>query len=149
MKKSNAGFTLMELMVVIVIVAVLSGGALRGWQHWQQLQHLTASARQLQLFLQRLQNDAHWHNRERRLWWRKQDRGSVGSGELPQTLYQFVPQWSEVNIVKMHGEPGFYGKRDTAWPGSIDIVSPAGQWRVVISAKGRIRLCQPETEGCQ
>ncbi|WP_425270646.1 prepilin-type N-terminal cleavage/methylation domain-containing protein [Pantoea conspicua] len=44
------GFTLPELLVVMVIAGILSLGALHGWQRWQQRQQLRDTAQQLQGF---------------------------------------------------------------------------------------------------
>uniref|UniRef100_UPI00403F3226 prepilin-type N-terminal cleavage/methylation domain-containing protein n=1 Tax=unclassified Erwinia TaxID=2622719 RepID=UPI00403F3226 len=48
------GFTLTELLIVMMIASMLTLGAFSGWQSWQQLQRLNDSARQIQHFLLRL-----------------------------------------------------------------------------------------------
>ncbi|PKH25036.1 prepilin-type cleavage/methylation domain-containing protein [Enterobacterales bacterium CwR94] len=149
MKTAEKGFSLMELMIVMVIVAVLSGSAAFGWHTWQQQQHLRDSAQQLYLFLLRLRSDAHWRNTEHKLVWKAAEQGSITSEADRNALWTFIPPWPDVYIRSMTGEPGFYGKRDTAWPGSIDVTSAVGRWRVIISAQGRVRLCRPDREACQ
>ncbi|WP_240494322.1 prepilin-type N-terminal cleavage/methylation domain-containing protein [Pantoea sp. 1.19] len=149
-----AGFTLMELMIVLTLIALLSGGALRGWRGWQQARHLEESVHSLRLFLQRLRMEAHWQNSRRQLWWRADQQGCLGSGPAPEdacgrTRTVWRPVWPEVRLDTLRGEPGFYGKRDAAWPGSVELHSPAGRWRVLISARGRIRACRADSAGCR
>lgn len=154
-RNHNAGFTLPELLVVMVIAGLLSAGALHSWQRWQQNQQLRESVQQLQGFLLRLRAHASWHNTEHSLWLMPGSGGCLGSGSKPAAGCQpasrwwFQPPYDAVRIVAMQGEPGFYGRRDVAKPGSIDIESPAGRWRLIISARARIRACQPGEKGCE
>ncbi|BAN99424.1 hypothetical protein E05_46580 [Plautia stali symbiont] len=60
-RTQNAGFTLPELLLVMVIAGILSIAALQGWQQYQQLRE---SVLQLQSFLLRLRAHASWHNRD-------------------------------------------------------------------------------------
>lgn len=43
----------------------------------------------------------------------------------------------------------FFGLRNTAWAGHIGFKNSTGEWWLVVSPWGRLRLCQQgETEGC-
>lgn len=155
MKKARSqGFTLTELIIVLLIVGVLSLGALRGWQRWQQHQQLRETALQLQSFLLRLRAHANWHNRDYPLWFRPGERWCLGSGDLPpqgcqpdKRLMLLAPH-PDVKIFAINGEPGFYGRRNVARAGSIEFGNRAGRWRLIISARARIRLCRTSQEGC-
>ena len=144
-------------MVVIIIVVALGAGGLYGWQRWQQQQRLWQTASQMRDFLERLREDANWHNRDHRLWARREGQAwCLGSDAAkaascqPGAQWQFLPAWKEIELAEMSSGLAFYGLRSTAWPGHIQLRSPAGSWRIVISVWGRIRLCQPGgSDSCQ
>jgi len=149
------GFTLPELLLVMVIAGILSVGALQGWQRWQHYQQLRESVAQLQGFLLRARAYASWHNRDLVLWLQPGENGCLGAGQKPvegcalASRWLFRPPHASVRIAGMTGEVGFYGRRDVARPGSIDLISDAGHWRLIISARARIRACQPGEKGCE
>ncbi|MGK3128142.1 prepilin-type N-terminal cleavage/methylation domain-containing protein [Pantoea sp. C8B4] len=154
-KHANLGFTLPELLLVMVIAGILSLGALHSWQRWQQHQQLRDSVQQLQGFLLRLRAHANWHNSDLNLWLIPGERGCLGVGvkppegcELP-SRWRLAPPHTGVRFSAIIGEPGFFGRRDVARPGSIEVESAAGRWRVIISARARLRACQRGEKGCE
>lgn len=148
MKRNEQGYSLTEMMLVMTIVAALSAGGLYGWQRWQQQQRLWQTACQVRDFFEQLREDANWHNRDHKLWL-KREGGSwcLGSEAAKEKICragakgQIVPRWPEAEVTEITPGLGFYGQRNTAWPGHLLLRSPAGEWRIIISVWGRIRLC--------
>ncbi|MGQ7152385.1 prepilin peptidase-dependent protein, partial [Escherichia coli] len=61
----------------------------------------------------------------------------------------FVPRWPEVEMSDLTPSLAFFGLRNTAWAGHIRFKNSTGEWWLVVSPWGRLRLCQQgETEGC-
>lgn len=153
-KETDNGFTLPELLLVLAILGILSLGAIHGWQRWQQRQQLRDTAQQLQGFLQRLRAEANWQNQDRALWLMPGERWCLGSGVKPAAgcetgrRLQFVAPYPGVQMLSMRGEPGFYGRRNMAKAGSLAFGNGSGTLRLIVSARARIRLCQPEEPGC-
>ncbi len=151
----TSGYTLPELLFVMVIVGILCAGTLQGWQRWQQRQQLHDTAQQLQSFLLRLRAQANRQNQDRALWTRVRQPWCIGSGIQPDRdcglgqQLQFVAPHESVRLFGLRGEPGFYGRRNVAKAGSIELGNEAGRLSIIISARARIRICQPEKEGCR
>lgn len=148
MNRNEQGYSLIEMMLVITIVAIVSAGSLYGWQRWQEQQRLWQTAGQLRNFLEQLREDANWHNRDHKLWLKREGQTwCIGSEAAEERSCRagikglFFPRWAEVEVVEVTPELAFYGLRNTAWPGHILLRSSAGEWRVIISVWGRIRLC--------
>jgi len=155
MKKQTSGkeqgMTLIEIMMVLGLIALCSLWMIRGWQGYQQALKLEQSVQQLRLYLTALQAYANWHNSTAVLWIIDGPGGCVGSetpaischhaGEnsfkLPDEKIA-VSHYSEKNM-------GFYGRRNAALAGHITLKNTAGAIRVVLSARGRLRLCSEET----
>lgn len=152
--ETEGGFTLPEIMVVIVIVGLLSTGAWHGWQSWQQKHQLDDCARQIQRLLMRLRAEANWHNATHQLWLKAGKDWCIGSGTEPdvcpmrgrRTLR--VP-WAGVKIKTMTAEMGFFGRKNAARPGRIEIASEAGERRIILSSRGRVRICPQSEESCR
>ncbi|MGC0912844.1 prepilin-type N-terminal cleavage/methylation domain-containing protein [Pantoea agglomerans] len=149
------GFTLPELLLVMVIAGMLSLAALHGWQRWQQRLQLRDSAQQLQGFLLRLRAQANRQNSDLILWSRPGDPWCIGAGSRPvagcdsRKRLQFVAPHAGVALYDIRGEPGFYGRRNVARAGSIELGNSAGRMRLIISARARIRLCMTDEETCR
>lgn len=155
------GFSLLEMMLVLLISATLSTTGLYGWQRWQQQQHLTQTVRQVGQFLQWLRDDANWHNRNHYLWLNQQGQywclGSSASEIITNndqhcditSGWQFHPPFNEVRVSDFSEYLAFYGVRNTVWAGHITLRSPAGEWKIIVSKWGRIRSCPlVDAESC-
>ncbi|KAF6653744.1 prepilin-type N-terminal cleavage/methylation domain-containing protein [Enterobacteriaceae bacterium EKM102V] len=156
MKSANVrGFTLPELLLVMVIAGMLSLAALHGWQRWQQRQQLRDSAQQLQGFLLRLRTQANRQNRDLILWSQPGSPWCIGAGRLPAAgcergkRLHFIAPHAGVTLYGLRGEPGFYGRRNVARAGSIELGNAAGRIWLIISARARIRLCLNDEENCR
>lgn len=154
MKKEH-GFTLIETMVAVALIVILSGIGLTGWQSWQAQQRLWQTALQVRHFLEMLRDDANWHSRERLVqavrlgdtWCLHALEQQAGC--TTDSPYVMHPVWPEVSLVEITPSLGFYGLRNTAWGGHIQVASAAGEWRIVVSGWGRIRMCgQVAEESC-
>jgi len=149
MKTKQRGFSLIEMMVVMVIVAMLSAGGLFGWQQWQQQQRLRITTQQIRNLLEQLRSDANWHNRDHLISVKYAGKTWCLSSKLVEEnqchsdgRWRLSQYFSDVDITGITAGLGFYGLKNTAWPGHITLQSPAGKWRVVLSAQGRIRVCE-------
>lgn len=152
--EAQRGFTLPELLIVLLLSGILSYTALHGWHRWQQHQQLRDCAVQLQGFLLRLRSQANWQNQDRVLWLLPGTPWCLGSGSRPDGActpgrkLQFIAPDTRVRLTALRGEPGFYGRRNMAKAGSIDLSNDSGTLRLIISARARIRLCAPEDQEC-
>lgn len=146
--RDSDGFTLIELLLVVTIAGLLSLASLQGWQSWQQRQRMQETARQLQRFLHGVRAWANWHNQPQPLWLLTGERWCLGSGVVPATgcerghRLQLLAPHPQVQILAMEGAPGFYGKRNVAKAGHIIFGEGQLRWRVIISSRGRIRVCE-------
>lgn len=149
--KETDGFTLPELLIVMVIVSSLSLGAVTGWVQWQQRQQLDDSARQVQQFLLRMRGEANWFNEQRLLWLRQTDTWCIGSHEPSPGCEGVNSRWvraphHNVVVQSLTDGMGFYGRRNMAKAGRIVMTNAAGQRHIIVSSRGRVRLCK---ESCQ
>jgi prepilin peptidase dependent protein A len=129
---------------------MLTSWGVSQWRHYQQALRLEQSAQQLLAFLTRLQADANWHNRNALLWFRTGEDWCIGSGTVAvsctaATAWVFKPSYPDVQLQDFAPkEFGFYGLRNNALAGHILLANGAGHIRLVLSAKGRLRLCSEE-----
>lgn len=151
MKRKQRGFSLTEVMLVMGIIVTLSAGGIYGWQKWQQQQRLWITVQWVRGFLQQLRSDANWKNVNHLLRLSYSDsRWCLSSHLAPDTPCKSVSRWqltqpfAEVEIVEVTAGTGFYGIRNTAWPGHLILRSSAGEWQIILSAWGRIRTCKTD-----
>lgn len=154
--KKQRGYTLIETLVAMLILVMLSASGLYGWQYWQQSQRLWQTASQARDYLLYLREDANWHNRdhsislirEGTLWCLVSSVAGANTCHGSSPL-AFVPRWPEVEMSDLTPSLAFFGLRNTAWAGHIRFKNSTGEWWLVVSPWGRLRLCQQgETEGC-
>lgn len=143
---------MLELLVVLTIVALMAGGGLHGWIQYQQAIRLEQSAQQLLDFLSRVQANAYWHNETRtvklipqgELWCMMAGLNEKQAEETCRENHpgQFVRRTQDVVLAKFTSNVfTFFGLRNAAQAGHISLSNSAGQLRLIISVRGRIRLC--------
>lgn len=146
MNKTIQGFSLIEMMVVMLVIAILSSGVIYGFQQWQHHQRLWQTTHQLSQFLHHLRSDANGFNRDHILTlWQQHDRWCLttepyaGKPCMTTSQWQFIPRFKDVSISEMTPGLGFYGVLNTATPGHIILNNAAGQRKIILSVWGRIR----------
>lgn len=143
---------MLELLVVLTIVALMAGGGLHGWIQYQQAIRLEQSAQQLLDFLSRVQANAYWHNETRtaklipqgELWCMVTGQNEKQAEETCRENHpgQFVRRTQDVVLAKFTSNVfTFFGLRNAAQAGHISLSNSAGQLRLIISVRGRMRLC--------
>ncbi|MBQ4772314.1 prepilin peptidase-dependent protein [Pectobacterium versatile] len=146
------GVTLLELLVVLTIVVLMAGGGLHGWIQYQQAIRLEQSAQQLLDFLSRVQANAYWHNETRtaklipqgELWCMVAGQNEKQAEDTCRENHprQFVRRTQDVVLAKFTSNVfTFFGLRNAAQAGHISLSNSAGQLRLIISVRGRMRLC--------
>ncbi|RJF53537.1 prepilin peptidase-dependent protein [Serratia inhibens] len=148
--EDQRGMTLIELLVVITLAGMLTGWGVSQWRYYQQSLRLEHTAQQLLAFLTRIQVDANWRNRTALLWFKTGDPWCIGSNQ-PLSGCEghsddlFSPHYRDVRLAAhTQKEMGFYGLRNNAQAGHIVLANGAGSLRLVLSAKGRLRLCSED-----
>ncbi|TAI97607.1 prepilin peptidase-dependent protein [Pectobacterium versatile] len=150
--RQQRGFTLLELLVVLTIVALMAGGGLHGWIQYQQAIRLEQSAQQLLDFLSRVQANAYWHNETRtaklipqgELWCMVAGQNEKQAEDTCRENHprQFVRRTQDVVLAKFTSNVfTFFGLRNAAQAGHISLSNSAGQLRLIISVRGRMRMC--------
>ncbi|ASN86794.1 peptidase [Pectobacterium versatile] len=143
---------MLELLVVLTIVALMAGGGLHGWIQYQQAIRLEQSAQQLLDFLSRVQANAYWHNETRtaklipqgELWCMVAGQNEKQAEDTCRENHprQFVRRTQDVVLAKFTSNVfTFFGLRNAAQAGHISLSNSAGQLRLIISVRGRMRLC--------
>ena len=149
--KKEKGFTLMEMLIALSLIVTLSAAGLYGWRRWQQQQQLWQTARQVRDYLVVLRNDAWRNNRDHIVTLQRAGKQwCLLKTGIPacqaDNAFVLTPQWSDIQVTELTPALGFYGLRDTAWAGRVRLQSQAGEWLILISAWGRIRMCYGKGE---
>ncbi|MCX8968683.1 prepilin peptidase-dependent protein [Citrobacter portucalensis] len=155
--KKQQGYTLLETLIAMLIVAALGASGLYGWQRWQQQQRLWQTACQVRDYLLQLREDANWRNRDHVISvirdgtsWCFVSSAASQTTCRPASSLVFTSPWDDVEMAEITPSLAFFGQRNTAWAGHIRLKNATGEWRVVVSGWGRIRLCErDETRLCQ
>lgn len=139
--------SLIEMMVVVALVAMCTLWGLHSWRGYQQALKLEQQAQQLRLYLTGIQAEANNYNRSAVLWAIGGVGGCVGIGERPVECNAvqkrvFVISEQDIELLDFTDNAmGFYGLRNAALAGHLTLKNSAGRLRVVLSARGRLRVC--------
>jgi len=147
---NSQGFTLTELMLVLLLTALLATSGRLMWQDIRQQLQLTETATQLQLFLIGVREYANSRNRDLTLRVITTDSGwCVDARPDPITApcnrrgrLVWQAPYPDIRLLSVSGEPGFFGRRNLARGGNIAFGPAQVPWRVVVSSRARIRICQ-------
>lgn len=139
---------MIEMLLVIALAALMAGWGLpQGWIYLQEMR-LEQSAIQLHAFLTRRQADAGWRNRSLYLWVSDAapwcigvDSQPGGDCRSPAAGHFTLPYADIIPTETGQREIGFYGLRNMAQGGHLTLANEAGRIRVVVSSRGRVRLC--------
>lgn len=106
--KKQQGYTLLETLIAMLIVAALGASGLYGWQRWQQQQRLWQTASQVRDYLLQLREDANWRNRDHVInVLREGGTWCLVSSATSQTSCQpvspliFTPLWADVEMAEI------------------------------------------------
>ncbi len=150
----HAGFTLLEVLVVLIITTILTSLGSQALTQWQYRQQVKATASDLTHFLNRLRQQANRYHLTISFNASLNDERSIvkatsepRAGRVEQWGWQ--PSEPKVALLAMVGEPRFFGKHGTAWPGSFEVGNHVTRWRIIISTYGRVRYCESLDKRCQ
>lgn len=151
-----SGFSLTEMMLVLLLVAMIGSSTLSGWQHYQYVLKLEQTSARLLLFLMSAQAEANWENATYKLLPVKNSGEKWFVNIVPEPIngenkqeclfehrYCFVSEYPDIELKSFTENAGmaFYGRRGNAAAGHLVLASPAGEIRVILSARGRLRRC--------
>lgn len=142
------GMTLIEMLMVIILIAMCSLWGLQGWQRYRQSMLLEQNAQGLRLYLTAVQAEANAYNRSMVLWAIEGFGGCVGHASPPTECRsqgnpsRFVVSAPTLEVLDFTNKVmGFYGIRNAAQAGHITLRNSAGSLRIILSARGRLRIC--------
>ncbi len=148
----SLGFSFIELVIVMTLYSMLAAFGSYSLTQWQHRQQVRSNAQQLALFLNRVRQQAYAYQRDMPLWiGQKGGHWCLGAGKPRGQCRDKQWHWyagPKIESLTIIGEPGFYGKHNTAWPGSIEIGLGSIRWRVILSNHGRIRYCESQNKEC-
>ncbi len=144
MRSVQEGYTLLEMMLVCVLLALLAAGATPLWMERRAAQRLLDETLRLQRYLQALRDQAFYSNTARPIGLRHTpgwDCLVTRPGDDCQASTAFVPTPSLRLEAQLSPAAGFYGQRNTAQPGHVRLSDTHHATRVIWSAQGRVRVC--------
>ncbi|NDL65522.1 prepilin-type N-terminal cleavage/methylation domain-containing protein [Acerihabitans arboris] len=142
------GYTLLEMLLVLALAAVLtlSGGI--AWRHYQHHARLDQAARQVADFLQRSQCHAAWGNHHYRITvqsgldWSLAIATELRFSPRPAVSWRLHAAADDIRLdISAPGYLILAGLRNTATPAHLTLSNPAGRIKIILSGKGRIRMC--------
>ena len=144
------GFSLFELLIVVVISSVMFTVAIVNWREFQLRGELTNTTLALVTFLNQVKSNANFQNRNNAIYIIKEEdqpwRLIVIDNEQndhDQIFFQFINPNNQVEILNKNNDllSIFHGRRCMAQPETIKLKNDIGESRIIISTRGRIRYC--------
>lgn len=137
----RSGFSIVEVIVVLVIMGILTAIAIPTWNRWFQIAALNSSARQVQSELHNIKMRAAAENVGFQLAY------SQGASEYTIQRDSKAFQTKSIAEGTMIMKSGliWFSPRGTAGSNRVRLRNAAGACRqVVVSATGRVRICSPK-----
>lgn len=114
--KKQQGYTLLETLIAMLIVAALGASGLYGWQRWQQQQRLWQTAIQVRDYLLQLREDANWRNRDHVISvirdgtsWCFVSSAASQTTCRPASSLVFTSPWDDVEMAEITPSLAFFG----------------------------------------
>lgn len=147
----NAGFSLLELLISICLMAILASVSIAFWNETKWRNELATTTEQLVYFLNEIQMVAHTQNSTYHLYlfdspWcllaTKDEKPTACQGDL-----SFMKPYASVDITEFTDKKivSFWGKRNMAQTSHFQLQNEIGISKVIISFRGRIRGCSQNT----
>lgn len=147
------GFSLLELLIVMIITTILSSIGISSWRDMQNRNQLSVVTQGVIEFLNKIRLDANFYNENYHIYFIQQDAENwcLATNNLVlnpcQTTLSFIPKYKQIKLIGLSAQPAiiFYGRRSTAKAVTIRLQNRIGESRIIISVPGRIRYCSYRT----
>lgn len=143
------GFTLVEVMIVLAIMAIIFTIAYPDFRNYQSQRRLNGAARQVQSDLLAARMRAVMENKDIKvrfintsqytLFYDYNNNGQVDSGEAIETK-DIHPDYYDVAIAPVSGYVPVFSSRGTAVSGNISMTGATGSKTVAVNTVGRISI---------
>lgn len=143
----RAGFSLLELMFVMLFVSIVSSLGLSSWRQFTQQQQLISSTQSIVAYLNGVKHAAFIYNHDISVIFHRIDNGSFclyradDNGSLSTTLCEININDVELSVDNESSLIRFYGRRNNAKATTLIIKNNHYEHRIIISSLGRIRSC--------
>ncbi|WP_051690866.1 prepilin peptidase-dependent protein [Photorhabdus australis] len=145
---NQLGFSLLELMIVIVLVSIFSLWGVKEWSNHQERTRLQESVQKILTFIARQQSLANYLNKEVVLGLKTGKDwcivlSNTASVDCDLTNIEGIKSpYQDVVISSATKEQiAFHGIRNTMIPASFTLANSAGEISVIFSSRGRVRAC--------
>ncbi|WP_434526964.1 prepilin peptidase-dependent protein [Photorhabdus asymbiotica] len=145
---NQLGFSLLELMIVIVLVSMFSLWGIQKWGNHQERTRLQDSVQKILTFIARQQSLANYLNKEVVLWLRTGKDWCIALSNTVsvdcdlENIAGIKSPYQDVVISSATKEQiAFHGIRNTMIPASFTLANSAGEISVIFSSRGRVRAC--------
>ena len=147
--KRETGFTLVELMIVVLLMGILAAIAAPSYQGYMARSRLNGAARQVLSDLMWARMKAVktnqrvkvvFYSNQYKLWNDADRNATVDDNEGDNVLKSFVPHYLDVSITNKTGDPIFLPKGTATGLATITIRNSSGCRSIIVSAAGRVRI---------